>query len=233
MTVAPTRNYQPTIDKLATSAMKLSGLVDAAADTSAAHLAPDLETCREFLHDILNELVSEGVQMRYLRFVEIALTAGTYKYELADDVYDVVHDGMYIEPGESLSAASGETRVTQIDYSLWQTLSAKSASGRPTLMFAYRQDPIELRLWPIPHEAGTVRILAHVSPADSIYGTYTLDLEPFWYSAIKFELARRFALSKGLDQKAAILAPDAVMKLRQARAKAGSQQSVQYYPGGR
>lgn len=230
MTVAPTNTQNQTIDALCKKAMQMSGVVDSNADINSAHMQPDLIMCRTFLQSILNK-ISTDAPLRFIRFQEVALTAGTYKYTLAATVLDVLGDAMYIEPGEDTSKASGETLVAIKSMDHWHKLSDKSAPGRPTQMFVYRQAPIELRLYPIPDAAGTLRIQAHEQPADSIYGTYNVDLEPYWFDYIETELAKKFAFAKGHDAKGQLLMVEARDSYRRARSKAASSASSQTHVG--
>lgn len=220
MSVAPTSTYVPTIDKIVKRAMIRTGLVDATEDLSAVHIASDVQNCREHLQEVLTALMAENVQMRFLEFQNVQLVAGTSEYALSATALDVLGDGMYIEAGDDVTAATGETVVKQVEMDFWHRLSTKSASGRPTQMFVYREGtPVTLRLWPTPDEAGVVRIQVHRQPADSVYGQYDVDLEPYWHSYLTFRVAVLYALDKGEDQKAMLLQASAQIELDKAKAK--------------
>lgn len=200
MTISSTRSYDPTIDAIVKKAMVLSGLLNPAQSITSTNNAAAAEVVREHLADVMDELPSRGVTLRHVAFTEQTLTAGTYKYVQDASVIDVLGDAMYIDAGDDVDEANGETLVTQVTMDHWNRLSAKDASGRPTQMFAYRTGPtIELRLWPIPDEAGTLRFQANVKPADSLDGSKTPDMPSYWRSYLQFEIASRYLMDTGGD----------------------------------
>lgn len=228
MTVSTTNDYDPNIDVIVKGAMVMSGLMNPNQSLTAAQHVADAVVCRELLSDILDALPSRGVTLRMLRFVEQTLVAGTYKYTLDADVLDVIGGGMYIEPGEDVDEAAGETFVTQVSQESWHRLSAKDSSGLPTQMFAYKGgSAIELRFWPIPDAAGTVRFQAHTKPGDSINGSDTVDLNTYWREYLKYELAHRFTLGKGGDlQRAGYFHTLAEQSFKAAKNKGQSRVAV-------
>ena len=223
MTISSTSTYDPVIDVIVKQAMVLSGLVNANADINSVNHQADAASCRQHLADILDELPTHGVILRHLQFTDVTLVASDSTYELSSDIIDVLGNGMH-----TLTAGGNETLVKQIGMDEWHRLSDKSSEGHPTQMFAYREGPtIELRIWPIPDAAATLRIQAHVKAADSTDGSTTVDLPPYWRSYLKFEVAHLFCLDKGLDMKANYLAQKAAPKLALAKMKGQPRTSVQ------
>src|SRR5688572_31589440 len=97
---------------------------------------------------------------------------------------------MYIPEGETLDRASGETPIERIAAERWQILSAKNATGRPRMVFADRGGTVvTAKFWPIPDEAGTVRLQVHELSADTLEGNKTVDAERYWAKYLLFELA--------------------------------------------
>jgi hypothetical protein len=223
VTISSSRSYNPTIDKIAKQAMVLSGLVNANADINSTNHAADAYVCRQHISDVLDDCAAYGVILRHLRFVDVDVVASDSTYVQDDEVLDVLGDGML-----TLDTGGSETLVKQIGIDDWHRLTDKTSEGHPTQMFAYREGPtVELRLWPIPDSAATLRFQAHIKPADSTNGSDTIDLPPYWRSYVQFEVAHRFCLGKGLDAKGAYLAQMAAPKLQLARVKSQSRPSAQ------
>lgn len=180
---------------------------------------------RQTLDTILDELTSYGVHARWVDFYEVTLSADDYTYSLPATVLDVIGDGQYIAASEAdTSKASGETKVKQISREHWHHIGAKSATGRPTLMFVNKAqdgDQPELRLWPIPDEAGTIRLQVQSLPADTLEGGATVDLREYWMQYCIWELAHQFAVASSLpEQRCSYLQKRAKEKLERARGNA-------------
>lgn len=196
MTIAATRGTESTIDKLVTGGMQLSGVLDTGQPASEA----DLSFGRQTLDRVLDSLQAEGVYARSVQFLELTLVAGEPYFTLDANVMMIRGDGAYIDASNvSTKAASGETPVVEIDREEWQRISAKDAQGRPTRYYQHRaESPLQVRLWPIPESAGTIRFQAQLLFADSTTGANTPDTRPFWYEFITWELAHQFACAKSL-----------------------------------
>jgi len=176
-------------------AFKHAGLIERTQTPREA----DLEYAREVLETITDELAAEGIMAKVQQFVDVSLVSGTYKYTLDSTVLDVVGDGMYIGPDEDTSKAEGERLVTWISTEEWHTISNKAAEGQPLRMHVHRElDDVQVWFWPIPDEAGTVRILAQRELADVDDGAATLDLGNYWVGYLTFELAHRLAVTAAL-----------------------------------
>lgn len=231
MTVAPTNSYTPTIDRIIQRAMIRSGLKSPSDDFSAVHNVDDVQNCREHLHETLMSLIADRVKLRFRQFRNLQLVVDQYEYTLDADVLDVLGDMKYMDPGEDVTKASGEVLVKLMPISHWHTISAKDASALPTQVALYREgSAVKLRFWPIPDQAGTVRYQAHVQPADSIYGQYDVDLEPYWHEYLTTQVAHKYALDNGLDEKAMLLGTFAEKAKRSALAKSQEGTSQYFYP---
>ena len=224
MTVATTQTYAPTIDVIIKQAMVVTGLMNTAHSISHPRWAADAQSCRQHLEDVLDALPARGSILREVRFTEQTLTADDYTYTLDQSIIDVLGNAMYIPASETDTAkASGEQLVTQMSMSEWNQQSDKSSTGTPQRFFAYRAGPvIELRLWPIPDEAGTLRFQAHRRSADNQDGSKTPDLEPYWRTYLKLAVGALFAADNGLDAKSDSLEMKAERALRFALNKGQS-----------
>lgn len=226
MTIASTSGTQKTINELVRLAYVLAGLLEesqALADVGGGGLG------RSFLDVMLKELQAKGITARASSFYNVTLTAGTTDYEMPSSVLDVYGDAMYIPAGEDVDAASGETTVQSMSQDQWHAQSAKDATGRPTRLFVMRQaTPPTVRFWPIPDEAGTVRVQTHRNLADATSGSATLDLEVYWEGYVIHQLAATLAEAKTMPpDKVGRLTGAALAKLREARAMSASRLGTQ------
>jgi hypothetical protein len=107
-------------------------------------------------------------------------------------------------------------------------MSAKSASNRPNIFFVDQQaNPTQVRLWPVPSEAGTIRFQGVRLLADVTDGNSTVDLERYWQQFLIFELGSQLAISANKLEHGGLLAQKA-MKLLE-RCKAAANQGVASY----
>lgn len=196
MTVSSSVGQQFTIGTLIAMAYRLAGLINVGQLPSAAQLT----FARDLLDTMLDGLQAEGVSARARGFENLTLTADTYKYSLTESALDVVGPGMYIAADQTdLERATGETPVTMVSADQWQLTSSKAATGRPTLYYPYRATaPVQVWLWPIPDEAGTVRFQVHRKLADTNDDNATLDLEIYWSQFVLWELAHQVMAASGL-----------------------------------
>jgi hypothetical protein len=97
----------------------------------------------------------------------------------------------------------GELVCKQIDIATWQTLTVKGAeSSRPQLYAAFRGGAtVELRFWPIPSEAATMRVKTVRLLGTSADGTKTPDLHRYWFDALVWCLAYYVAVDSGLPSE--------------------------------
>jgi len=201
MTISSVVGTNMTVDEVVKHAFQTAGLVR----MGAAPTGAQYEFGRIALNTTMKGLMAEGLQARWVDFYNLTLTASTYIYSLPAIYVDVVGDGQYIAASETdLTKASSETLVQQIDRDTWHKQSAKSSSGRPYLLYSHRAvdgDQIELRLWPIPDEAGTVRLQVHALPADTLDGSSTLDVREYWMQALIWEVAHQLAVASALSEE--------------------------------
>lgn len=227
MTENPQSTHEFNIGQLVTHAYKLAGLVNfsQALDETRAQFG------RDELEGILKHLEAQGLQVRVLNFVEVLLDPGSERYTLDTNVLDVIGDGAYI-PADQVDTdhAIGETQIRVISMDKWQKLSSKGAEGRPVMMYPHRASAqVEIRLWPIPQEAGTVRLQCQLLYPNATNANYTPGLERPWYQYLKYQLAHELALanSKPLE-KVAYLKGHAEELLRDCKGFSNQRASVQF-----
>lgn len=215
MTVSTTSGTEFSIDVLLTASLKLVGVIEAGQVADEA----DLSLGRILLDMQLDELLTEGVYAKSVDFVEILMIPGTFKYVLASNILDLIGDGAYIDPTNAdLTKADGETPVQQMDRAEWQRLSSKSAEGRPYKYYLFRKTN-EVRVWPVPDEAGTIRFQAQLFFADTTEGDKTLDLRVYWNQYLLWEMAHQLGVAKGIGiQRASYFNKRATQKKDKARA---------------
>lgn len=222
MTIAATRTAEFNIDQMVTLAYRQTGLLNEAMSVTAAQAGVG----RDFLEAICKSLDAEGLPVRTIDFENVTLTAGDYTYSLSSGVFDVIGSGMYIPAGESLTAADGEMVVQPISREAWHVLSSKSAEGNPTMFYIHRAATLELRVWPIPVEAGTIRLQVQKFRADATNGLSTLDFERYWSDFFVWELAHRLAMSNNLNMsRAGHFAMMAQRALEKCKARSNQQVS--------
>jgi len=196
MTISPTRGTELTVDEILTQALQTAGVLD----TGQPAEEGDLAFGRRALDTLLDSLQAEGVYARSVEFYELALTAGEPYYTISGDILGLVGDGAYIDAAQvSTKGVNGETPVEMIDREGWQRLSAKGSEGRPQQYYLHRAAvPLQVRLWPTPDEAGTIRFQAQMLYADTDVGASTPDSRVFWNRYFTWELAHEFAVAKTL-----------------------------------
>jgi hypothetical protein len=226
MTVMSSATRELTVGQIVTRAFQLAGVLgdmQQPSDTDGA-------MARDFLETIIDGLATEGMLARQIRLTNLQLIVGTSAYALSSDTLDVVGDGMYIPAGQS-DPANSETRVRLVRLEEWNQLSAKSSTGLPSLMYAYRTASIvELRIWPIPNEAGRIRIEEQRLLADVSDANATPDLQRYWAQYLMWELGHSIAAAKSLPiERVAYFKNEAEKLLLKCKGKAVQRGSVQAF----
>lgn len=225
MTVSTAVATLSTVDELILLAWQTAGLVSIEQGTGDPGWTAKAAFGRRKLNIILSELATQGVFARFRVFHEVTLAADTDRYTLPAWVLDVVGDGAYIPPDQSLTNADSENPVTPISMAQWQALSNRAnVSDRPSLMYAHRGTStyqLELRIWPLPTEAGTIRLQVQRYNADTLEGQVTIDLEPYWSAYLVAALAYQLGVSSSLpSNRVGILKAEQEMLRDKARGKA-------------
>jgi len=226
MTISTSRGREMTVSQIVDKAFQLSGQINMAHQATAAQFG----VAASLLDTIMDEVEIYGVYARQTVLENTTLTANDYTYTMDDYVLDIIGDGMYIDADETdLTKADGETIIKQISREIWHKQSGKGAVGRPN-MFFFDRSLKEVKFWPIPDEAGTVRFQIYKKMSDSLEGTATLELEQYWYQYLIWELAHQVAVSSSLPiDRCSYFNKRAKEKLRRAKAWANPHQNIQVY----
>ena len=224
MTIATTFANELTISKVVQRAYNLAGLAPPEANNTGIQWQARQAVALDFLQVILDEISSEGVFARSVKFTNITLVSGTFVYSLPDNVLEVIGNGAYIDPTNlDITKASVETPVLQKDRESWQAMSAKAAESRPTLFFNDRATvPTSVRLWPVPGDSeagGTIRFQVQQLSADVSDPTKTLDLQRYWLPYMVWALGGYLATSANKDAKGQSMLAKAEQLKEQAKAK--------------
>jgi hypothetical protein len=217
MTVSSNVNQRFTIGQLVELGMKRAGLLNLGRSAST-----DEKTYgRQQLELILADISTYGVLTRVADFHDLTVEDGEQRYELPENVADVIGLAKYIAAGEDTEAPPSETTVTLISRGEWQDISSRDATGAPMRAYIDKSgDTLEAWFWPIPDEAGTVRFMVEREWADADADTATLDLPRHWSMYIVTQLAMLFADSGSLPEpKVSRLAVQSGRLLTMARSK--------------
>lgn len=197
MTVSASSTRELDITRLCLRAYQTAGLITPYQELDDAQAA----MARDFIEHIVDELQNEGMMLREATFPVIQLVPGTTVYTFPATVLRVFGDGMYAAEGET-DPPSVELRVKNITLAEWHTLGAKASESIP-LRYAvdYSAGTVQVRYWPVPTDAGTVRHMAQRLLADNNDGTKNIDLERGATGFILYELAACLAEAHSLPLK--------------------------------
>jgi hypothetical protein len=218
MTINAAPSTPISINTLILLAYKRAGVIPVETKLSGANMVPKLEHGRQLLDLIIDGLATDGFMARSMEFYDLPMIAGESQYALPDTILDVFEDAMFV-PGEPVNYdtkhTTGELVCKQIDLAAWQTLTTKgSISTRPTLYAAFRSGAtVELRFWPVPSEAGTMRLKTVRLLGSNADGTKQVDLHRYWFDALVWCLAYVLAVDSSMPvDKIAFLASAAEAK---------------------
>lgn len=214
MPISTTPSTPIPINTLVLLAYKRAGLVPVEATTSGANMTAKLAHGRQLLDVIMDNLAVEGFMARTQDFHNLTIVAGTETYTLPDTILDVIEDAMFHE------TATPETELVckQIDLATWQLLTVKTAeSSRPQLYMSDRTGAtVVVTLWPIPTEAGVLRLKTIRVLGDNSTGTNSVDLQRYWQDALIWQLAYYLAVDASMPtERVSFLGAQAEAKKRE------------------
>lgn len=219
MTIATTPSAAVSINQLILLAYKRAGVLPVEARLSGANMAPKLEHGRATLNLIMDALATEGFIARTTGFHDLQLVAGEPYYTLPEDVLDVHSDAMFVgTENPDTKHTTGELVCKQVDLYTWSTLTVKgSVSTRPQLYAVFRHGAlVNLRFWPVPSEAGIMRLSVTRLFGSSSDGNKSADLERFWYDCLVWQLAYYIAVDTSMPgDRVSMLSGIAEAKKRQ------------------
>jgi hypothetical protein len=212
VTVAAAAPSTPiSINMLILLAYKRAGVLPVEARLSGANMVPKLEHGRQTLDLILDGLATEGFIARTTEFYDLPLVAGESQYTLPDTILDVFEDAMFVATtaeNPDTKHTIGEMLCKQVGLTTWQTLTNKgSTSTRPQLYVADRSGAtVVLRFWPVPSQAGTMRLQAVRLLGSNSDGGKNPDLQRYWYDALVWCLSYYVAIDSSMPaEKVAML----------------------------
>lgn len=139
----------------------------------------------------LNRVLAAASTHRFFEYFVnldvLDLVAGTNSYTLDADILNIIDDGSYIpasnDPEEE--ETTGETPVKPMSAFRWNQLSGKNSVGIPMHYFIERNNQnatgaLQLRVWPVPSEAGKIRFRTHRVPGSSSTGSDNPDFKRHW-----------------------------------------------------
>lgn len=188
MSINASPSTVPLIDEVVLDAYKKAGLLpvefgigsDVQWASKAAH-------GRRTLNRLLNSFSTERFFEYFVNLEVLQLSANQHSYSLDADILNVIDDGSYIpasnDPEEEQT--TGETPVKPMSAFRWNQLSGKSSIGTPMHYFLERNNQnasgqLQIRLWPIPSEAGKIRFRVHRIPGSSSTGSDNPDFKRHW-----------------------------------------------------
>lgn len=197
MTIDTERTQQYTIADLCLMAARKAGIRN-------KHQGLDVATGRQAMAALelrVRQLQAKGMRAREKTFHALQLTEGTDRYVLPATVLDVFGTAMFVSSSETdVDHAASETPIEMESREEWQTSSTKAATGRPVKYYPHREgDLIEVRLWPIPDDSGTVRFQVHQKAANSTAGLATPDFEVVWQLCLVHWVAADLAIEDSKD----------------------------------
>lgn len=191
MTVESTSGSELNIGQICTAAYRVAGLMNEHVQMTDARA----RVAREMLDILLKGLQARRIPARSESFFLLGpLTVGTYKYQLPDNVLDVLGTPMWM-PSTTIDTDKAETErpIQRIDQETWQTISIKSTDADvPLRCYVHRNAPqVEAWLWPIPTDAGWIRFRVHRLFADTNDANATVDLDRPWTEYLVNGLAHK------------------------------------------
>jgi len=202
MTIATSPSAPISINTLILLAYKRAGVIPVEARISGANMTARLEHGRQLLDVIMDSLAVEGFIARTTQFYDLPIVQGESAYTLPDSILDVFEDAMFISSTENPDTknTTGELVCKQVDVTTWQLITTKgSTSTRPQLYASFRQGAqVQLKFWPVPTDAGTMRLKTVRLLGSNADGDNSPDLHRYWYDALIWMLAYYVAIDSSM-----------------------------------
>lgn len=188
MSINATPSTFPTIDEVVLDGYKKAGLLPI-----EFGIGSDVQWAAKAAYGrrTLNRLLAAASTHRFFEYFVnldvVELDVGENSYALDPDILNIIDDGSYIPAsnGTETEATSGETPVKPMSAFRWNQLSGKVSTGTPMHYFIERNNQnsdgsLQLRVWPIPSEAGRIRFRTHRIPGSSSTGSDNPDFKRHW-----------------------------------------------------
>lgn len=190
MTIAVARDREVNINTLVTAAYRLAGLLNEGQTAEGTKSA----AARQTLDFIVDGLEADGLVARNTALFDVYTVAGTYEYEVPDEVLEVVWDAKYVP------ASGSETTIKPVAREVYFSLPDKTTVGRPHLYWFDRSSvPNVLTVYPVPDATDDIiRCQVQRLRADNQDGFATPDFERYFHEYLRWELAHQLAMQNSL-----------------------------------
>lgn len=214
MAISATPYAVSTIDQVILAGYKKASLLPVEYD-----IGSDVQWTAKAAHGrgTLNRVLAEASTERFFEYFVnldvVDLVVGTNSYTLDADILNIIDDGSYIPASNATEEeqTTGETPVKPMSAFRWNQLSGKSSRGTPMHYFIERNNQnatggLQLRVWPVPSEAGKIRFRTHRIPGSSSTGSDNPDVKRHWEKWLVLALAYEFMQDNAmpLDERGAM-----------------------------
>lgn len=212
MAINSTPATVPTIDEVVLAAYKKAGILPIEFGIGA-----DVQWAAKAAHGraTLNRLLAHYSTHRFFEyFVNIdvlELATGTHTYNLDGDILNIIDDGSYIPASNDpeVEETTGETPVKPISGFRWNQLSSKASTGTPVHYYIERNNQnadgsLQMRVWPVPNEAGHIRFRTHRIPGSSSTGSDNPDFKRHWELWAIYALAYELSTDTSMDRQSRV-----------------------------
>lgn len=187
MAVSANSNFQLNRNDLIRRAYQICGLLNAAATPKSEQIT----MASDFLNLELDNLQARGVVLRSVSIATLSLTNGTASYTLPSTVLDVLPSATV----KATTSTDTETPVESVGLDRYLTITDKTTSGVPSLMYLERGPSFIVKVWPVPSAAMTLQYKKVAFLADSDSAAVDTDLGRHWHKGLMYGLAAMLAES--------------------------------------
>ena len=205
MATSGTTDFNPNNLEVIEAAFDLAGV--------EARTGNDFKSAIRSLNILHQEWSNQGLNLWTIEEATIAITPGTSTYALPVDTIDVIDHNLRYGTGSS----QVDYPLTQVAWSKYALISAKTQTGRPTAIVVERLVSPQFRLWPVPDAAATFVYWRLRRIQDAGGGNNTLDMPTRFIPALITGLAIKMAINKGKLDRINLLKPMYDEQLKDAK----------------
>lgn len=203
MTTSTDITPELTVGQLILRGMQRAGYVSSRHSEGAPGFVEDFAMLSDMLEMRIASLSLEGIFARSARFLYQTLTVDTESYAIDQEHQRIFGDAVYIAASESnVLRPSSETLVTPLTRAEYNLQVQKSADSSVVTYYYLDEDARLIYFWPIPSEAGTVRLQVQRRLKDVQTASVTPDLQREWNEYLSLTVSEDTCLTKsfGLDR---------------------------------
>ena len=220
-----------------TFSLSISDTIEEAFELAGIELRTgyDAETARRSLNIMFADWSNRGVNLWTIEQVTTTLTSGTSSYTLNSYDIDIVSAVIQQTDGNSNTTDLNIERIGRTEY---LQIPDKTITGRPTQLFLDRQTTPVVKLWPVPDDTYTYKLIANTIQriddvtASTVSGVeQDFDVPSRFYEAMISGLAYYMSLKRaGMDPNRSVyLKQEYELAFRRAR-DADLNQSINIVP---